>query len=436
MKYRKQQLIHWAVYLFTITVLVWVSSNINWEERRAGRIINVDGNGYYAYLPAIFIYNDLNFTFFDDIYEKYQISNFGFDYRNEWEGHTINKFYAGTALVQLPFFLLADLVTAFSSPDRDGYSYYYLLFINIASLFYLMLALFLFDRYLREEGLRLWVRTFLLLVMVFGTNVFYYAVYEPSMSHIYSLAFVSMYLFSLKRFASTRKKTLLLLTGLSLGLIALIRPVNLLLVLLVPFLLRGSGISLEYLVRSNWKWLIGGVVIFLGVVFIQLLIYKLQTGSFLVYSYGDDGFDFTNSRFFSFLVSYRKGLWVYTPVTFVSVFGIFFLWKRSRTRAILIILFLIILIYILASWHQWYYGGSYSSRVMVEYMPLFMFLLGILLTDIRNKAVRNTLIGLVVLLSLFNLFQTYQYYAGIIHWTDMDREYYWDVFLHLTNPRS
>ncbi|HDO27320.1 MAG TPA: hypothetical protein ENH02_04305 [Bacteroidetes bacterium] len=38
------------------------------------------------------------------------------------------------------------------------------------------------------------------------------------------------------------------------------------------------------------------------------MLYKIQTGSFWVYSYGKKGFDFTHSHIISFLFSYRKGL--------------------------------------------------------------------------------------------------------------------------------
>lgn len=427
-------MLHRAVFLFIAVVLVWASSNINWEQRRAGRIINVDGNGYYAYLPAVFIYNDLSFGFFDEINEKYSPSNFDFDYRNEWEGSVINKFYAGTAFAQLPFFLLADLATSFSSFDRDGYSYFYLLSINVSSIFYLLLALFMLDRYLKEEKIKRWVRSFLFLVTVFGTNIFYYTVYEPSMSHVYSLAFVSAFLYSIRRYGNTLHKPLLILAGFSLAVVILIRPVNGLLILSVPFLLAGTETNVFKVFRDDWKWLIAAMPVFLAVIFIQLLIYKIQTDSFFIYSYGEDYFDFANSQFFKFLISYRKGLWVYTPVTFIAIAGFIFLWRQSSGRAMMLVLFLVFVIYVLASWHQWWYGGSFSSRVMVEYMPFFILLLGIMLSHIKKRILLWIAVITLILLSILNLIQTHQYYAGIIHWMDMDKEYYWEVFLRFKNP--
>ena len=53
-----------ATVLIIMLIMVLVSSNLNWRKDNWKSIIEVDGKGYYAYLPAIFIYNDLNFGFF------------------------------------------------------------------------------------------------------------------------------------------------------------------------------------------------------------------------------------------------------------------------------------------------------------------------------------------------------------------------------------
>jgi len=84
-----------------------VTSNLNWGKNSWVGIVESDGKGYYAYLPAIFIYNDLNFGFFDEIEkEKYYDENLYYDYRSGAHGKVINKYYCGTALAELPFFLL------------------------------------------------------------------------------------------------------------------------------------------------------------------------------------------------------------------------------------------------------------------------------------------------------------------------------------------
>ena len=67
------------------------------------RVINGDGKGYYAYLPAIFIYHDLTFSFFDK-----QPDKFGYQYSNTFllnhEEKNLNKYTCGEAILLLPFF--------------------------------------------------------------------------------------------------------------------------------------------------------------------------------------------------------------------------------------------------------------------------------------------------------------------------------------------
>ena len=54
--------------------MVIVVSNLAWNKQDWKEIIRVDGKGYYAYLPAVFIYHDLNLGFFDKIEkEKYSV---------------------------------------------------------------------------------------------------------------------------------------------------------------------------------------------------------------------------------------------------------------------------------------------------------------------------------------------------------------------------
>ena len=65
MKWFKNRSSTFYSFLLTAVILVWVSSNLNWGGGRWGHIVKTDGNGYYAYLPAVFIYHDLHFNFID-----------------------------------------------------------------------------------------------------------------------------------------------------------------------------------------------------------------------------------------------------------------------------------------------------------------------------------------------------------------------------------
>jgi len=419
---------------FLMLVMVVVCSNLNWSKDFWKDIIEADAKGNYAYLPAVFIYHDLNFGFFDKIEkEKYYNQNLYYDYRACIEGKTINKYFAGTALAQLPFFLIAHGYTLATNGDADGFSRPYPVMISVAALFYLLLGLVFLYKSLVLYQIENKFIAFVLPVVVFGTNVFYYVVGEPGMSHIYSFAFCSMFIFYGKRyFQKPNDKHLLLLAALS-GMIAFIRPVNVIVLLALPFLSGGFGqlkTGFGYFFR-RWQRMVYALTLFLFFPLIQLTIYRLSTGSFFVYSYGPESFNFSHPHFIDILFSYKKGLFLYTPVLFLSLTGGYFLWKENRFGFYTLFSFLIILTVVLSSWWNWWYGGSFSSRVYLEFIPFFAILLGITINSIRNKVLRKGFLGMVFLLVVVCQIQTYQYRYYQIHWENMTREKYWNVFLRV-----
>ena len=415
-------------------IMTIVSSNLNWGKDYSRGIIAADGKGYYAYLPAIFIYNDMNFGFFDKIEgEKYYNKNLYYDYRAGSNGKVINKYYCGTALAELPFFLIAHLSSYLLNYEMDGYSKLYPILISIAALFYLLAGLLYLNSSLKAYNLDEWQRSLTLFAAVFGTHLFYYTVGEPGMSHIYSFAFISMFFYySHQYFFSFQKKHILIL-AMILGIITLIRPINGMIVFILPFA-AGNFNSLKKGLTTLLRYklyLVYGFCAFLAIVSIQLTIYKISTGSFFVYSYGEEGFNFLSPHIIDILFSYKKGLFLYTPLLLFSLTGGCFLWKSSPYEFYSWFGFFIIITYVFSSWWMWYYGGSFSSRVYVEYISLFMVLLVISLKGIKLKLFNHLYILMIASLIIVCQIQTYQYRYYQIHWSDMTKEKYWEVFMRI-----
>jgi len=416
-------------------IMTIVSSNLNWGENQWQGIIEADGKGYYAYLPAIFIYKDLNYGFFDEIEkEKYYHENLYYDYRASVDGKVINKYYCGTAIAELPFFLLAHALSYVAGLDTDGYSRLYPILINIAALFYLWVGLLFLNSTLRIYGLNPWQVSLVLFAAVFGTNLFYYTVGEPGMSHVYSFGFVAMFFYFSKQFFSSLQKEYILAMAVSLGFITLIRPVNGLIVFILPFA-AGSFHALKQGVSALFRqrsFLAFGILSFGAIVCIQLIIYKLSTGRFFIYTYGEEGFNFLSPHIVDILFSYKKGLFLYTPLYLISLLGgCVYFWRHSRYELFTWLGFFLLITYVFSSWWMWYYGGSFSSRVYVEYIPLFMVLLGLTLKDITSKLAYRFFSFFIFLLIVVCQIQTYQYRYYQIHWVDMTKEKYWDVFMRI-----
>jgi hypothetical protein len=420
--------------LFIVLIMIVVSSNLNWGKTHWKRIIAADAKGYYAYLPAVFIYHDLNFGFFDEIEkEKYYDKNLYYDYRAYWNEKTISKYYCGTAIAQLPFFQLAHVLSYILDYDIDGYSKLYPVLINLAAIFYLFIGLIYLNKVLKHYQIKDKYRAIVLIAISFGTNIFYYTVVESGMSHIYSFAFISMFIYyGLQYFSGNKIKYVFILAALT-GIIVLIRPVNGIILCSLPFLAQSKRQfinGLQFLL-NNKTTLVLAILPGLFIPFIQLIIYKLSTGSFFVYSYINEGFNFLNPHFFDILFSYKKGLFVYTPLLFISLWGGYYLWKKNKFEFYSLFIFLILLTYVLSSWSNWWYGGSFSSRAYLEYIPLFAILLGIVLVNIKKPIYKRAYLCLVFVLVILCQVQTYQYRYYQIHWEDMTKEKYWDVFLRV-----
>ena len=73
-----------------------------------------------------------------------------------------------------------------------------------------------------------------LLAMAFGTQLFYYAFGEPGMSHVYSFCFVTLFLLKIKNWFANQEKKEVVIASLALGMVFLLRPVNVFILFILP----------------------------------------------------------------------------------------------------------------------------------------------------------------------------------------------------------
>jgi len=419
------------IILITGIILFWISSNLHWGGENWRGVLESDAKGYYAYLPAAFIYQDLNFHFFDQIEkEKYYREHLFYDYRNDINGKLINKYYAGTAMLQAPFFFIAHGVSQLTDEASDGYSKWYMILISLSAIFYHLIGLIFIYKTLRLYEVKDYLISIVLIATSFASNLFVYTIVEPGMSHVYSFALIAAFFYCVKLFLINPAFKRFIWMSILLGLIVLVRPINVLVVLAIPFLTEDRKQLLAFIkkVFGDFKLSSVAFLIFSALISIQLFIYKISTGKYWVYSYTSESFDFSNPHFLEILFSYKKGLFLYTPIYLLAFAGLIPLWKRNKFRFGTWIFFFILITYILSSWWMWYYGGSFSSRVYVEYLPFFMLLLGIGINSFK-KPLRHLMIACIFLIGVVCQIQSYQYRYYEIHYSEMNKEKYWDVFL-------
>jgi hypothetical protein len=421
------------VYIFVF--LIFRHPAEKWD-----RIINSDGKGYYGYLTAIFIYHDLNFRFIESYEAKYYPEDKVVfkDYRVPACGKVVNKCFAGLAIAWLPFFLIAHFLSSILGYPPDGYSMIYQYSIAVAAFFYLWLGLFILFKLLRKFNATDMQASFITLIIGLGTNLMYYTVIEGSMSHVYSFSLITVFLYSVWQLFHSGKGRWFFLSAFLLAVIILIRPPNILILLLVPVMSEGWKN-----IRETWDQImrkplipISGIVVFMIVLAIQMSIWYLQTGHFLVYSYGTESFDFLNPHAFSILFSYNRGWFIYTPLAFISMAGLAGIFRENKAKFLWVLFFLIALIYVASSWWMWYYASKSGQRIFVDMYALIAILLVYLFRMIRNKRISVLILAsFCVLLTGLNLVQFYQHIKWIFPATYITRQIYWDSFFTI-HPKA
>jgi hypothetical protein len=415
-------------------MLAFFASNRLFRGDLAGwkLIISSDGLGYYAYLPALLIDHDVSYQKVTEREKKI----LGYDrykpaYLVKSGERKVNKYFAGEALLLLPFFLLATFFSWIGGIEITGYSFFFQIFTGLGALFYLFLGLYYLKKILQHFSIRPILSAILLVAILLGTNLFYYSMWQPSMSHVYSFFAINGFLWQFCRLIRNPGLKHSLMAGLFLGLTVLIRPTNGIIVLLIPFLFNSveEARTLADFLRKRKTTLLYLLAAFTIVVSIQFLLWYIQTGHWFIWSYKDEGFIFGHPRVIKVLFGYRKGLFIYTPLIFLCMLGCLRLAFRSWYRFTGMALFIILSTYIIASWWNWYYGDSFGSRAFIDYYGIYAILLAILMSHRETKISTTLVILLLFPFVALNLLQTWQFTHYIIHPYSMNQAKYQYVFL-------
>ncbi len=417
------------ISIFLIVIVAgWYGIKV--AKWRTNDIINHDVISYWAYLPAAFIYHDLSFEFASDLPEDFEGRIWTHSAEN---GNQVQKMTLGNSLLWTPFFLVAHGYAHVSEYKADGYTLPYSIAIFIAGLFYLAIGLIFLKKILKIYFNDLTI-ALVLILLVFGTNLLHYAVIEPGMSHVYSFCLFSMYLFVTIRWSTNRSWSNSLKLGLLTGLIILVRPSNIV-VVLIPLLWGVTGIkSFKAKLRISFKnryRIISAALIALLVFGLQIIYWKSVTGSLFYYSYRDEGFFFLHPHIIDGLFSYRNGWLIYTPVMIFALLGLWYLKKQIPVSFVPLIVFLIINIYLVFSWWCWWYGGSFGARTMIESYAFLSLPLAAFIKTISEKRriIRGVWFIIFGTLVWVNLFQMRQYRTSLLHWDSMSKKAYWGIFL-------
>ncbi len=402
---------------------------------RAENPIRSDGFSYYVYLPSWFLFHDTTLSAVardccGGVYPAYT-AIIRWPSTRRW----VNAHPIGVAIMQSPLFGVAHALTRWTNLSPDGFTLDHQHAAGLSGLFWILVGLAVLARLLRRhfsDG----ITAATIATLLLGTNLYHYATFDSSYSHPYSFFLFAAFLDLTERwYASPRARTSLLL-GLVAGLIVVTRHTNALVLICFPL----HGIDSVGALRARLAFLqqrrgLAAIAVLTAaaVTAPQLAIYYQATGRVLVSSYGDLGFNFTSPRFLQVLFSVQKGLFFWSPLLLGSVVG--FVWlarSRDSARAFVLpaALFLTLDTYVMASWWDWQFGGSFGHRGFVDTLPLLAIGMAAFFGRLAtHHALRRAITAIVVLAVALNLFQMLQYWNHVLPFSDTTWKQYREVFL-------
>lgn len=403
-------------------------------------ILSWDVYGYYLYLPTTLIYHDLgleNKQLILDLMEQYNSS--GTFYQAHWSeyGNHVMKYSMGMAVLYLPFFLLGWAGAGMFGYPMDGFSEPFQLSIFYGGIIYSILGLYYLAKVLNHFFS--WkISSIVLVAVTIGTNYMVHATMygQNAMSQNYLFTgYALMLWFTIQWHDSPNWRNSILIAAVG-GLMALSRPTEIV-VFLIPILWNvwswDSVKSKAQLILDNWEK-VTLMVVLAGVIgSFQLVYWKLYTGTFLYNSYGNnagEGMELLSPYTRKFLFSFRKGWLLYTPLMLFSIWGIIVSWTKNRLVSLSLTVFLIVNVYFISSWSNWWYAQSFSQRAMVSSYPVMAIGLGYALDWMKEckRGMNYLWIGLFWMLIGYNIFQTIQFNKGVIHPDRMTKQSYFASF--------
>jgi hypothetical protein len=420
--------------IIAIAILIRIVS-IDYSKLDTYKITNYDGLGYYMYLPAIFIYNDITqFSWIEEIDEKYDVvgDDWMFQISKHESGNYVTKYLGGISILQLPFFLVAHGYALASDYPADGFSIPYQLALSYGPLVYFILILFLLRnillRYYSDEVVAL-----TLVLLFLASNAIEYISIEAGQSHGYIMLMYTLIIWLSMKWHEGPSRKYALYIGLVIGLTTIMRPTELI-IFVIPLLWNTdskiNAIAKWSLVRKYKSHI---AIACLGAILGALpqIIYWLYATGSPIHTVGSKWY-FLNP-YFRVIVGWQKGWFIYTPVTIFFVLGLLFMKGKPFRKSV--IWFCLLNIWIVISWSVWRYGGSYSTRALVQSYPVFALALAAFLTWVLDSKFKAFFYLLAIYLTAVNLFQIWQYRTGILRHDEMNKAYYQAVYLD-KNPTA
>lgn len=399
-----------------------------WEKSGTEATLSWDVSGYYMYLPAAFIYKDIRHCQFkDSILARY---NPTYDFQQAFlhpkSGNYIMKYSMGQAIIMLPFFGMAHIYTHLSNTyPTDGFSYPYQVAIGIGMFLYAFIGLFFLRKillyYFKDTTVAI-----LIFLYILGTNYLDYIAIDQAMTHNPLFTIYTLLVFTSIQFYHKPTITKSLFIGTLIGIAILIRPTEIIAVI-IPLLWGIASIpdlkNRMLFIKNNLPQYLYATAIMIAVAGLQLIYWKYVSGQWVVYTYQDQGFYWSRPHILDFSFDAASGWLRYCPMMLLPFAGLYyFIHNRKNTWAV--IAFLIIAFYIVTAWDIWNYG-NFSGRAMIQYYPLLAFPFAALIEKVNHTKIWIPVFySFVSFFTYLNIWWVHNTHKGKVPLSEANETYY------------
>jgi len=336
-----------------------------------GQLIGSDGIYYYSYLPTLLIDHDLDFH---NQYAQFMGEKPGEGIPAARDIRNFRKFAIGPAILWMPFFLVGHLLAilfnaAGYSISLDGTGYIYQAPTMIGSILYGFAGVLLVYRSCtRFFGRSCSAATAILIWL--ATNLIYYMIAEPSMSHACSFFATALFLDIWLRSRPLPDFKQWILLGLAGGLVALVRLQDVTW-LALPFLdaLWAMRTNMIKGLRSQWHCFLSFGAAALIVFTPQIAVWHALSGTGIRSALSRGLFYWFDPELFNVLFSLKHGLYLWHPVLLLATGGLVLLYRRDRALPLFLALMFTAQLYLISAWHGWWGGHSFGSRMLISSLP-------------------------------------------------------------------
>lgn len=376
---------------FFIGLFLILLSFFLFEYKLVGQAVYGDGRYYWAFTRSMYFSRNIDIS--DEMAHFYspesnnKASSFSpnSDYAT-WTKKITHSFSLGVSLIWLPFYLLADAIVVFLSQIgfstiRNGYSDIYQIVVGIGNILFVTSGVFILFRLLKGYFQDKVVIPSIIL-LIFATNLLYYAGIDVINSHPFSFFLVSVLLWSFLQYQKKRKNIFLLLLGVIVGLLAGNRTQDALYILfaLTPIIsFQGKKERIRELLKKSAYFLLG----FLGGYLPQFLLLWSGQGRVVLIPHTEQGFSLP-AHFLGIFFDPKLGIFFYMPIFLIGTLGLFLFYKQQKTLAAVFLFIILLHFLLISSWDGWL-QASYSMRYLVSSLPLVAFGLAEVIKRLQKK---------------------------------------------------